>query len=173
MSKRVTEITLSLPFGLGGVTIEISRAERHAAWKLYVEFATRISTQPLPPGAGSVREALSSLHALYGITREVLKEAGPEIGESPSGLGPVAIRVLNEGLRPFITRWHAAYGDFERVAALELATAHGLRGAPVELVDQAGWSGLDAFHAELETVRGELRTYVHQLAMIASVERPG
>ena len=60
MPGRISQLNLNLPFGLGGVTIDIGQAEREAAWKLYVEFSTRISTQPLAPGAGSAREAPAS-----------------------------------------------------------------------------------------------------------------
>lgn len=173
MPGRISQLSLNLPFGLGGVTIDIGQAEREAAWKLYVEFGTRISTQPLASGTGSAREALSSLHSLFGITREILKEAGPEVGQSPTGLGPVAIRILNDGLRPFLTKWHVAYGDFELTAGLAMLREHSLRSIPIELVDQAAWSELDAFYAELEAVRLEMRKYVHQLAIIAGTETAG
>lgn len=131
MAFSITQLNLNLPFGLGGVTIDVGQAEREAGWKLFVEFSTRTSTQPLEPGTGSVREALSSLHTLFGITRDILKEAGPEIGQSPDNLGPVAIRILNDGLRPFLTKWHVAYGDYELSAGLAMLKEHGLRGIPV------------------------------------------
>lgn len=172
MPNRISQLNLNLPFGLGGVTVEVSQAERDAAWKLYVEFGTRIATQPLATGAGSVRESLASLHALFGITRELLKEAGPDVGQSPEDLGPIAIRVLNDGLRPILTEWHVAYGDFELEAGLKLLKEHGLRNIPTAYVDQSQWDKLDAFHTALEGMRVEMREFVHQLAMIAGTEPP-
>lgn len=172
MPSRISQVSLNLPFGLGGVTVDVSQAEREAAWKLYVEFGTRISTQPLSKGTGSVREALSSLHALFEITRGILKEAGPEVGQSADDLGPVAMRVLNDGLRPFLTKWHVAYGDFELAAGLALMKEHGLRGIPIDHADQSQWAEIDVFYGELETVRQEMRTFVQQLAMISGTEPP-
>jgi hypothetical protein len=49
MSLKFTDISLSLPFGIGGATIKRSEAQREAAWALYVEYATRITTQSLGP----------------------------------------------------------------------------------------------------------------------------
>src|SRR5438876_4543781 len=61
--------------------------ERRAAWKLYVELNTRIATQPLRPSEGLLREALSSLYAIFGITRDILKEAGPGVARGQESLG--------------------------------------------------------------------------------------
>jgi hypothetical protein len=41
-----------------------------SAWELYVEPATRIATVPLGPNEG-LREALSSLHSMFLVTREI------------------------------------------------------------------------------------------------------
>jgi hypothetical protein len=47
--------------------------QRRAAWELYVELVTRIAVVPLAGTEGLLREALSSLYALFAITREVLR----------------------------------------------------------------------------------------------------
>jgi hypothetical protein len=49
---------------------------------------------------------LNSLYSLFGTTREILKEAGPDVGASRHSVGGIAILVLNNGLRPFLARWH-------------------------------------------------------------------
>lgn len=167
MQGTLKSISLNLPFGLGGATIEIGQAERVASWQLYVEFNTRIATQAVAEGAGSVRETLTSLYNLFGITREILKEAGPDIGQSEESLGPITMRVLNDGLRPFLTHWHAAYGDHEVKASLAMLKEHGLKHPPIDFVDQAGWAELQTFHEELEKTRKNLRQYVGELAKIA------
>jgi hypothetical protein len=38
-------------------------------WRIFVECATRISTQPLTTGAGLLGEALQSLYKLFGTIR--------------------------------------------------------------------------------------------------------
>lgn len=169
MPAKLKSLSLNLPFGLGGVTVEIGQAERVAAWKLYVEMSTRISTQPLSPETGSVREALTSLYNLFGITREILKEAGPEIGQGPNGFGALAIQILNDGLRPFVSKWHAAFGGYETEQAFELMREYNLNMPPVNLVDQSGWPHLDRFFSELEDKRLGLMTYIDELSRIAKV----
>ncbi len=149
MALKLRSLSLNLPFGLGGVDIEVSEAEVRAAWELYVELATRVSGHSLEPGAGSAQEALDSLHSLFATTREVLRAAGPEVGDGPDALGPLAIRVLNEGLRPFVLRWHTEL----RKAGNE---------EPVE-------ARREAFDEDLKDLRQGLDQYVDALARIAGV----
>src|SRR5690349_14351123 len=106
MALKLRKVALNLPFGLGGVEVEVSEAEVRAAWELYVEYATRITSERLDESA-SVVEALDSLHSLFATTREVLRGAGPEVADDAKSLGPLAIEVLNRGIRPFLARWHA------------------------------------------------------------------
>jgi len=120
VALRLRSFSLNLPFGLGGVEIEVSEAVIRAAWELYVEFATRIAAHPLAPGAGSAREALDSLYSLFQTTRQVLREAGPAVATSADSLGPLAIRVLNEGVRPFLVAWHTELRALEAAGQGEL-----------------------------------------------------
>ncbi len=53
-----------------------SDPDKEAAWDLYVELLTRITTQPLPDEDGVEQTALDSIYALFGITRETLKDHG-------------------------------------------------------------------------------------------------
>ncbi|MDP1933564.1 MAG: hypothetical protein Q8K47_01600, partial [Nitrosomonas sp.] len=53
-----------------------SDPDKEAAWDLYVELLTRITTQPLPDEDGVEQTALDSIYALFGITRETLKAHG-------------------------------------------------------------------------------------------------
>jgi hypothetical protein len=150
---KLKSLSLNLPFGLGGVSLDVSEAEVRAAWRLYVEYATRISAHPLEPGAGSVREALGSLHSLFDTTRQVLGDAGSEVADGPEALGPLAIRILNEGLRPFLLKWHTR-----------------LRAADLAEIDEANWDSRAEFDAELADLRDGLAQYVEALAKIAGVE---
>ena len=168
--NKIMNIRLDLPFDLGETNVVLTEKERLASWALFVEMSTRISTQAIDKNSSSVREALASLHQLFGITRAVLKDAGPEIGQGPESLGPIAIKILNDGLRPFLSRWHADYRAYEVVQAFDAAKKYGLANPPIELVDQADWPALKAFYKELEATRKELRKYVNMLAMISGVQ---
>ncbi len=65
MPKRnpavLTQVTVSLPFGIGSASWEADPTERNAAWELYVELVTRVAVQSLNPQEGLVREAMNSL----------------------------------------------------------------------------------------------------------------
>ncbi len=167
MALKITDISLNLPFGIGGVTIARSEAQREAAWALYVEYATRITTQSLASGQGSIREALTSLYELFDITREVLKSAGPGVADGPESLGPLAIRVLNEGVRPFLVDWHGRLGGFEDEQRIAQRAHLGPGVEPV--IDEAGWDQAADFRQALDELRRGLASYVDALAMLAGV----
>ena len=90
-------------------------ADKDAAWDLYVELLTRITTQPLPKEHGDEQTALDSVFALFKITREVLKQHGRDAEE----FSKIAIVVLNQVIRPFTAKWHkesiaGAFDDKEK-----------------------------------------------------------
>jgi len=151
MAWKLGSLSLNLPFGLGGVTIDVTEAEASAAWALYVEYATRISGTELERGLGSPREALSSLYSLFASTREILREAGPDIAQGVDPLGELATRALNEGVRPFLVRWHTTLSALE-AAESELSGDEGAR-----------------FDDELAALRGDLAVYIQALGEIAGI----
>lgn len=153
MGVKLRSFSVNLPWGIGGVNMEVTDTEARAAWQLYVEFATRISAQPLAAGDGSVRESLDSLYTLFASTREVLRNAGPDVARGAEAVGPLAIRALNEGLRPFLVAWHT-----------EL-TAAAKEGGDGEL----GAERRAAFDRQLAQLQGELAQYVSALAQMAGV----
>lgn len=89
-----------------------SNADKDAAWDLYVELLTRITTQALPDDAGVEQTALDSVYALFKITRETLKTHG----RSCSEFTKIAVIVLNQVIRPFTAKWHllSQQNAFER-----------------------------------------------------------
>ena len=60
-----------MPFGLGSAEWETDSTQQNAAWALYVELVTHIAVQELADDAGLVREAMNSLHTLFGTTRQI------------------------------------------------------------------------------------------------------
>ena len=56
---------------------EPSDPDKSAAWDLYVELLTRITTQPLDDAHGDEKTALDSVYSLFAETRAVLKANGP------------------------------------------------------------------------------------------------
>jgi hypothetical protein len=76
--------------------------DKNAAWELYIELLTRITTQPLPPDHGVEQTALHSVYSLFSLTRDIIKRHGRGCAEFTK----LAIIVLNQIVRPFTARWH-------------------------------------------------------------------
>ena len=126
------------------VEVAFKPADRDAAWDLYIEMLTRIVTQPLPAEAGDEKTALESIHALFALTREILRRHG----RGTIQFTKVAIPVLNQIVRPFAAKWHKQNlaGAFDNDDKCE------------------------EFRHELAILQEELRNYNRMLAEIASVE---
>lgn len=154
------KVSVSLPFGIGSAEWQSDPTERRAAWSLYVELVTRIAVQPLEVDRGLVREVLNSLYSLFGTTREILKEAGPNIGAARESVGGIAIIVLNNGLRPFLSKWHPLLQAWEAKRPIELS--------PKE--HELNWPEEPQMRQELAQLRSELEQYANALAEIAGVE---
>jgi hypothetical protein len=123
---------------------EPQEKDREAAWELYVELLTRITTQPLPSTHGDEKTALDSVHALFGITREILRRKGRDCIEFTK----IAVIVLNQVVRPFTAKWH-------------LASLEGAFSNPEKRTE---------FRTELAALQKQLRNYTGLLAAIAQVE---
>ena len=122
----------------------VSSPDRAAAWDLYVELLTRITTQHLPPGDGDEKTALDSVHTLFPLTREILRKHGSGCGE----FAKLAIPVLNQIIRPFTAKWHQL-----------------LLGASFQ--DK---THCQQFRTELVELQPRLRKYTQALAAMAGVE---
>ncbi len=154
------KVSVSLPFGIGSAEWEVDPTERRAAWSLYVELVTRIAVQPLDTNEGLMREALNSLYSLFGTTRAILKEAGPDVGASHDSVGGIAIAVLNYGLRPVLAKWHPLLQTWEAQRPPHLS--------PKE--HERNWSEEPKLRVELELLRRDLEQYADALAVIAGVK---
>jgi len=124
--------------------ITFNDADRRAAWNLYIELLTRISTQQLPDDVGDEKTALDSIYSLFPTTRQILKEAGPGAQEFTK----IAIVVLNQVIRPFLAEWHGKSlgGKFE------------------DATQRA------EFREDLRALQVKIRNYTKLLSEIADVE---
>jgi hypothetical protein len=159
-NANLKSVSVSLPFGLGSATWEADDTERNAAWELYVELVTRIAVQTLEHDQGTLREALSSLYSIFGSTREILRKYGPRVGAARESVGGIAIRVLNEGLRPFMSKWHPLLQTWEAQKESGLS--------PQE--HEKAWEYEPLVRQELAQLRQELDTYAQALAAISNVK---
>ena len=117
---------------------------RKAAWDLYVEMETRITTQPLHPKHGDEKTALDSVYFLFQTTRDILLAQGPDCVV----FAKIAIEILNQKVRPFTAKWHrkSLKGAFDK---------------PDECTK---------FRTELESLQEILRAYTRTLTVLAGIE---
>lgn len=160
-APKSVEVKLDLKFLSIGGTWEPNDAERRAAWELYVELVTRISVAPLRDGIA--REALSSLHAVFGQAREILRRYGPEVAEpKPDGeynLGFLTVALLNLALRPVLAYWHPELQVWEAGREpSESVKAH-----------EEAWPRIGELRAALDELRGVLTVYAAVLAAACGI----
>jgi TIR domain-containing protein len=100
----------------------VTEFERMAAFDIQVELAMRVGVQRLDEDTGLLREALSSLYKLFEFTRDTLRRYGPGVaGAGADGrrarqtLYELADELLNQVLRPFLTRWHPRLSAYEAI----------------------------------------------------------
>jgi hypothetical protein len=155
------KVSVSLPFGIGSAEWEADSTERNAAWSLYVELVTRIAVQPLEIDQGTVREAMTSLYSLFASTREILKTAGPNVGASNDSVGGIAIAVLNNGLRPFLSKWHPLLQAWEAKRPNDVSSSE----------HERNWKEQESrLRDELALLCKDLGQYANALATIAGVK---
>ena len=124
--------------------LNFSDTDKKAAWEMYVELLTRITTQKLKIEEGDEQTALDSIHSIFGTTREILKRYGSSCIEFTK----ISVVILNQIIRPFTAKWHKK--------SIEKA---------FENSDEC----LE-FRKELETLQEQIRNYTRLLSDIAEVE---
>jgi hypothetical protein len=150
----LSEMTLNLP-QFGEMKFAINLEYRRVAWKLFVETLTRVSTQPLGTEDGSLREALTSIYSLFNATRELLKNMPPSKPASRVTVEMLAVRMLNQEIRPFLSKWHVRLKKFEATRGLG--------------IEESEWSQNEECRKDLEALRSRLMSYAKAFGELASV----
>ena len=157
-------VNLEIPLidGVKGIW-KPNKAEKKAAWELYVELVTRISVAELKPDEGLLREALTSLYSLFPTTRDILRRYGPAVAKQKKDgqltFGYLAVAVLNGVLRPALAKWHPLLLHHEN--ARDRSTS------PIEHERQ--WRRNEELRGVLNEVRWVLIQYANILATVAKV----
>lgn len=126
------------------MTLSYTNWDSEAAWQLFVELITRVTSQPLPESDGDEKSALNSVYSLFSITRDILKN----YGKNARSFTPFTILILNKLLRPFTSKWHkeSLNNAFQKDETRKL------------------------FRSELEELRVSLMHYIQLLADMAGVD---
>ncbi len=97
---RMTSLKISPPFM--ELEWQPKDKDKDAAWEMYIELLTRITTQSLAEKDGDEKTALASIFSIFGTTRQIIKTHG----RSCSEFTKIAIIILNQKIRPFTAKWH-------------------------------------------------------------------
>ena len=157
--SRLSEVGVRIDFGIFKLDTKWvpDPRQRDAAWALYVELSTRIATQELDLEVGLVREAFDSLHALFAVTREILRKEGPQVGMGPQTVGGIAVRVLNSSIRPLLAKWHPRLAEWEAKKGAQVSPR----------VHERAWPEEAKCRGELAKLQRGLSTYAETLGKIA------
>ena len=138
---NLTSLKIKTPFL--EVNWEPRDEDRDAAWELYVELVTRVTTQRLAPQEGDEAAALDSIYQLFPLTRETIKRNG----RNCINFTRIAVVMLNQKVRPFTAKWHRRMMD-----------------------GSLNSTENKQFRAELRDLQIELRNYTGLLSELAAVE---
>ena len=135
---------IKINVGFAEAEFNPSPQDEEAAWEMYVELITRVSTQRLLPEHGDESAALASIRELFQTTRDILKSRGRNCRE----FSKIAIIVLNQIIRPFTSKWHKIDLDNGFIVA----------------------ENRELFRIELADLQINLSNYTKLLSSIAKVE---
>lgn len=137
--------------------------EQFAAWELYIELVTRVPVAQLHDEEGSLREALTSLYTVFGITRDILHKYGPAIARPKHGgavsFGLLAISVLNNAIRPILAYWHPALLEYEQIRVSGISA----------LEHERRWEKAGELRQALHETRTVMVNYAQLLAQVAGI----
>lgn len=104
---KFEETTIGI--GNSSVTFKYDARVKEIAYKILIELTTRKIGIRFDEEYDVISEVYTSWYNAFGIIRKLLEEIpGDRIGDA-KGLIEVTTKVLNNGLRPHLTKWQAKY----------------------------------------------------------------
>jgi hypothetical protein len=142
--------------GAGKVKLRPNHTDRQVAYAIWVELSTRKIGLPIDLEHDVIAEVYDSWHQFFTVTRELIKSIPVTRVTDPSTrrIIQLSIEVLNEGLRPHLTRWQAR---FRRWYEHQLGHADSLLKEPQEL--QSRFPRYSELSTELLDVNQRLIAY--------------
>lgn len=100
--------------GIGNskIKLEYNRKDQEVAYKIWVELSTRKIGLEYDVDNDIIHEVYNSWYSFFSTTRDLLKEIPASCLSHSNTLINLSCDVLNEGLRPHLTKWQARYRDW-------------------------------------------------------------
>lgn len=121
-SIDISEVTLGI--GNSSITMHYDNRDRAIAYKLWVELNTRKIGLEFDKENDVITEVYNSWYEYFGVARELIKDLPAEKIEFASELIELATKVLNDGLRPHLTKWQARFRKWYELASKEENADH-------------------------------------------------
>ena len=164
---RTTSVSIGLPFKLGQMTFDTTPQDRIVAWHLYVHLSTRKAALPFDDEHDSIEDIYDSLYSLFEITRNLLTQLPPRHFNKKDGVADLLIKVLNEGVRPHLTRWQVEFRSWmDRAKTLKENNSR----SPLEI--QKDFPSYDELVKDLKSTNTELSKLAYELYLIAIKKKP-
>lgn len=146
--------TAELGFGNQKVTFKPNDTDRQIAYSIWVELSTRKVGLPIHLDDDVIAEIYDSWYAFFGVTRELIKDIPvSKVRQDSTGkIISLSIEVLNEGLRPHLTKWQARFRHWYDIQM----------GSPSDICPQdvqRNFPEFEALSADLLEVNEKLRNY--------------
>lgn len=161
LNKKSMEIK-DFDLGIGNSKIKLSynKKDQEVAYKLWVELSTRKIGIPFDEEHDVIVQVYDSWYEFFKIAREILKEIPAERIPYSNELINLSEQVLNEGLRPHLTKWQA---KFRMWYEKEVDTSQNL--SPQEI--QMKYPEIDLLISDLKSTNKHMIEYKKLMGEIA------
>ena len=161
LNKKSMEIK-DFDLGIGNSKIKLSynKKDQEVAYKLWVELSTRKIGIPFDEEHDVIVQVYDSWYEFFKIAREILKEIPAERIPYSNELINLSEQVLNEGLRPHLTKWQA---EFRMWYEKEVKTSQNL--SPQEI--QMKYPEIDLLISDLKSTNKHMIEYKKLMGEIA------
>lgn len=97
--------------GAGTISLRPNVRDQQMAYAIWVELSTRKIGLPIDLDHDVIAEIYDSWHTFFSITRELIKDipVNKVRSNSTRKIVELSMDVLNEGLRPHLTKWQARF----------------------------------------------------------------
>lgn len=142
--------------GTNKLKLSINETDRQIAYKIWVELSTRKIGIPIDLEHDVISEVYDSWHTFFTVTRELVKDVPVNKfrRKETEEIVRLSIGVLNDGLRPHLTKWQAR---FRRWYGKATEDSNFIDQSPQEI--QQRYPKYDELQADLLAVNQRLMAY--------------
>lgn len=121
INQEIDSVTIKFG-GLPEAVIKINRDTQKIAFSAYTELVTRKIALPFDQQYDVIEDVYKSWYQVFSTIRELIKQIPAHhitTSDDTRKLVQVLINLLNNGLRPHLTKWHAQYRRWYEIALRE------------------------------------------------------